>query len=306
MPIRTTGGPGKGSNNPHTEATATVPTAGLPNATIPYQVADFVDGIGVYYDYIAPTCFPEHAHPEISVDVCYKNTSCLATWQTATGRQLTRLLREGHVSVIAGGQPHASEWRQGAEHLVFYLAPAFVERAARDLLRKEAVEIVENRTAEDPLIRQLAGALRAELRGERPPERLYIESLANVLAVHLLRNYSADKKPLLELTRGLSKRKLGRVTDYIADNLHADLTLAELAGAAGLSPYHFARQFKQAVGLTPHQYVVLQRVERARELLASTNLPIGDIAATVGFAHQSHLARHIRHHFGVSPSALRR
>lgn len=273
---------------------------------IPYQLADFVDGVGVYYGHIAPTHFPEHAHPEISVDVCYQNTACLSTWQTATGRRMTQLLREGHVSVVASGQPHGSEWRQGAEHLIFYLAPAFIERAARDLLRKGSAEIAENRTADDPFVRQLAGALRAELGRGNPPERLYLESLANVLAVHLLRSYAADRKPLRNPAHGLRGRRLERVTDFVLANLHTDLTLAALAGAAGLSPYHFARQFKRATGLTPHQYVVLRRVERARELLVGTDLPIGEVAGAVGFAHQSHLARHVRRHFGVAPSGFRR
>lgn len=304
MPSYYQGNTERSQNNPHAEAK--VPSSELPSTGMPYQLADFVNGVGIFCDYIPPTHFPEHAHAEISVDVCYENTSCLATWQTATGRQLTRLLRGGNVSVIAGGQPHASEWRQGAEHLIFYLAPAFVEHAARDLLRKEPVEIVENRTAEDPLIRQLAGALRAGLKRGGPPERLYVESLANVLVVHLLRNYSADKKALREPTHGLSKGKLGRVVDFVTDNLQEDLTLSELAGAAGLSPYHFARQFKRATGLTPHRYVVLRRVERAKTLLSSTNLSISDVASAVGFTHQSHLAHHVRRHFGVAPSLLRR
>lgn len=276
------------------------------SAGIPYHLANFVDGVGLYWDRLAPTHFPEHAHPEISVDVCYQNTACLATWQTAGGRQLTRWLGEGNVSVLASGQPHSSEWRQEAEHLIVYLAPTFVEHAAHDLLHREGVEIVENRSADDPLIRQLAEALRTELRGGRPPERLYVESLATVLAVHLIRTYPAERRPLEAPRHGLSKRKLGRVIDHVHAHLHEDLPLSALAGVAGLSPYHFARLFKQATGLSPHQYVVLQRVEQARRLLSNTRLSVGEIANAVGFTHQSHLAQQIRRHFGVAPSALRR
>lgn len=291
-------------NNPHAEVN--VLHFERPSAGMPYHLTNFVDGVGIFCASIAPTHFPEHVHPEISVDVCYENAACLSTWQTAGGRQLTRLLGNGNVSVIGSGQPHGSEWLQEAEHLIFYLAPAFVEQAARDLLRTGAAEIVENRTADDGLIRHLAGALRSELRRDHPPERLYVESLAHVLSVHLLRNYSARKRALREPTHGLSKGQLRRVVGHVAGHLAEDLTLSALAGVVGLSPYHFSRQFKRATGLTPHQYVVLRRVERARKLLSSTQLSVGEVASAVGFTHQSHLALHVRRHFGVVPSALRR
>ena len=79
-----------------------------------------------------------------------------------------------------------------------------------------------------------------------------------------------------------------------------------MAGVANLSRYHFSRQFKCATGLSPHQYVIGRRVERARELLQKTDLAVGDVASAVGFSHQSHLARYVRRRFGVAPSALRR
>ena len=281
--------------------------AAATDSPTPYQLVDFVDGVGVFHDRIAPTHFPEHAHPEVSVDVCYENASCLSTWQTAGGRQLTRMLGEGNVSVLPGGQPHGSEWNREAEHLIFYLTPGFVERAARDLLRREKPpELVEDRTADDPLIRHLADALRAEMRRGCTPERLYVESLANVLAVHLLENYSAGRRPLLEPRGGLSRRVLARVTDFVCDNLQRDLTLSELAAVAGLSPHHFSRQFKRSTGLTPHRYVVKRRVERAREMLISGEASIPEVARGVGFFDQSHLARHTRRLLGVTPKKIRR
>ena len=109
-------------------------------AGTPYQLADFVDGVGIFRGHVAPAHFPEHAHPEVSVNVCYEDTSCLATWQTAGGRQMTRLIRDGHVSVIPGGQPHGSEWRREAEHLIFYLKAAlahFEEEKRQALARYE-------------------------------------------------------------------------------------------------------------------------------------------------------------------------
>ena len=104
---------------------------------------------------------------------------------------------------------------------------------------------------------------------------------------------------------GLPRSTLRRVRDFVGENLSRDIGLAEMAGVANLSRYHFSRQFKRSTGLTPHRYVIECRVERARELLSNTELSVGDVANAVGFAHQSHLARHVRRRFGVAPSSLR-
>lgn len=91
----------------------------------PYDLAEYVDGVGVFLGRLAPAHFPEHAHPEVTVAVNLRGPSCLATWETVTGRWLTRLIREGYPSVIPGGQPHAGEWLREAELLHLYLAPTW-------------------------------------------------------------------------------------------------------------------------------------------------------------------------------------
>ncbi len=105
---------------------------------------------------------------------------------------------------------------------------------------------------------------------------------------------------------GFSKRAISQATDYINENLPRKLTLREIAGAAHMSPHHFSRSFKAATGLSPHQYVVHRRVERAKALLSSTDLTLAEVAKAVGFAGHSHLSSHIRRVLGVSPGALRR
>ncbi len=96
------------------------------------------------------------------------------------------------------------------------------------------------------------------------------------------------------------------VTEYIEAHLDRNLALAELAAVAGRSPRHFARLFRAASGLSPHQYVVRRRVERAKLLLTTTDLALARIAVDVGFADPSHLAAHFRRLVGVSPARYRR
>ncbi len=129
-----------------------------------------------------------------------------------------------------------------------------------------------------------------------------------MLALHLLRHHSSlgrRSRQKSERGAGISKRTLERATDYINDDLSRKLTLTEIAGVAHVSPYHFARSFKAATGLPPHRYVICRRVERAKALLADSDLTIAEVAEAVGFANQSHLAFHLRRLLGVSPKALR-
>jgi AraC family transcriptional regulator len=98
---------------------------------------------------------------------------------------------------------------------------------------------------------------------------------------------------------------LGRASEYVEEHLGENLSLAALAGAVGLSPYHFARLFRASTGLSPHQYVIRRRVERARLLLASTDRSLASIAQDVGFVSGSHLATHVKRLLGVPPSRLR-
>ncbi|MBI1774413.1 MAG: helix-turn-helix domain-containing protein [Proteobacteria bacterium] len=105
---------------------------------------------------------------------------------------------------------------------------------------------------------------------------------------------------------GLSPIVLRRVLEYIDVSLRENVGLAALAKIAGLSIWHFARAFKRAVGMPPHGYLLQRRIERARELLESTNLPIAEIALSVGFSDQSHFARHFRRLTGQTPTLARR
>ena len=104
---------------------------------------------------------------------------------------------------------------------------------------------------------------------------------------------------------GLPPGAMRRVREHVELHLSESMDLAELAGVAGLSLYHFARAFKQSTGVTPHHFLVHRRIERAREMLARSELPLSEIALAAGFSDQSHLARHFRQMLGITPGQFR-
>jgi AraC family transcriptional regulator len=154
--------------------------------------------------------------------------------------------------------------------------------------------------ATDLHLETLVLSLFRELRTEGLGGRLYVESVANLLGIHLLREYSSMKPSLPSHSVGLTSSLLRRVITYIEEHLAEELSLSELATVAHLSPYHFARLFKASTGLPPHRYVIHRRVERAKVLLSTTRWPFAHIAQAVGFAHESHLAQHFKRVTGLT------
>jgi len=132
------------------------------------------------------------------------------------------------------------------------------------------------------------------------------QTLPGILGIEAGRSANAAFAQLCpQFRRGLPPRVLRRVCEYIEANLDKNVSLQVLAGIAGLSTSHFARAFRRSEGVSPHDYLVRRRVQRALELLAGTDLPLSAIAQTLGFSDQSHFTRRFRQHFGVTPSSYR-
>jgi AraC family transcriptional regulator len=149
-------------------------------------------------------------------------------------------------------------------------------------------------------------AVDAELTSGGAGGKLAAESLANVLAVHLIRHILAPPQPGRGRDGALPRGRLRAVVEYIEEHLDGAPTLEQLAAIARLSPYHFARQFKRATGLPPHQYVILRRVERVKQLLqANSGLSLAEVAARAGFSDQSQFSHHFKRLVGVTLGQFR-
>jgi AraC family transcriptional regulator len=247
---------------------------------------------------------PAHRHREHVVLVSLTD-GCKGELITSSGIGIRGTQQRGNICVLPSGLEHQAALEGNSEHLALYLDPLLVTKAASETQLQGGFAIAEKYARADKVISNVGMALLGELESEGLSGRLYAESLANVLAVHLLRNYAIASSRPVTFTGGLSAMKLRRVTDFIADNYSNDLKLNELAHVAGMSSFHFSREFKRTTGTTPHQYLIKFRVERAKALLAKNDLPLTEVGLRSGFSHQSHFTRLFRRLTGTTPHSYR-
>jgi len=199
-------------------------------------------------------------------------------------------------------------WQGTADCLHIYLDPKLTAEVATTSLESDV-----SQTAIPPLdalilpeLRATMLAVDAELTTGGLGGPLMIESLANILAVRLLRYVFGLRRRVTRTDGVLTRRKLTTIVDYIMANLHRSPTLEEMAALVSLSPYHFARQFKAATGLPPHQFLITRRVERAQRILRGRgSLNLAEVAIGVGFSDQSQLCFHFKRIVGVTPGRFR-
>lgn len=224
-----------------------------------------------------------------------------------------RHIREGDLVLRPSGRaPYELRWTGVSpgplQTLHLYLSEEMVSRTAGEVIGRgpARLALVERVGFRDPLLTQIGLALGRELEQRNPAGRLYAETAAQMLAVHLLHHYAFSTGDVEEPTQGLTRRQTARVTDFIETHLGQDLSLEIVARQIDLSPYHFARMFRRTIGESPHQYVLRRRVERAGCLLEETDVPLAHVALESGFANQSHLTQVFKRYRGLTPRAYRR
>ena len=224
---------------------------------------------------------------------------------SASGKLVRTKGSAGNLCVTPAGQLIGAFWEKTLDNLGISFDPSFVRQTAVENRFNPSFEFAEIYKKEDSLIQHIGLALLAEAESETPAGRLYAESLIQTLTLHLLKNYSTANLKPENAHGGLSGYRLRRVTEFINANLEEDLSLTEIAAVSDLSQYHFARAFRTSTGLTPQQYLMRQRIERAKELLAKDDLPIVEISLRTGFKNQSHFTTLFRKLTKFTPKTWR-
>lgn len=228
--------------------------------------------------------------------------------QIKDGKTHMSLYGKGDISITPAEVPFFARWEGDDRYLEIRIASHFLQTVASETLNlnPDRLELLPEFRLRDPHLESIGLMLLAELKQEKFGGKLYIDSLANVLAVHLLRKYSSTEPRLFVYEGGLPERQLLQVLDYIHDHLNQDIKLVDLAALIGMSQFHFSHVFKQSMGMAPYQYLLQQRIERAKQLLKQTDRSIMDIAFLCGFNSHSHLSRQFRQMTGTTPKAYRR
>ena len=203
-----------------------------------------------------------------------------------------------------------SDGRSQSWHV--YVRPDALDRAARELGCTSHPPIRDFFAEQDPWLKgyfqMLASEFEVAADAGHPLDALFLSQTEHVLVHHLLRCHSdtgGQGAHCLRVVNPLRTPVMRRVQEYIDANLARRIRLGDLTGIAHLSSGHFMRAFRVSTGTTPYQYVIEQRLSKARLLLRSTDVPISRIATECGFASPSHLCSKFRGRTAASPSEYR-
>ena len=246
----------------------------------------------------------EHSLLQHSLTICDPK-SCFQVERCLDGKFKRYAHGNGRVDIIPASLNRWTNWDREVEFSAIAICPTLLNRTAQELIQSE-IELIPQLSINDPVIGQLALALKTEIQTGCMSGRLYGESLGMALAARLVQNYAVSKPAFEFKAKGLSRSQLARVIDYIQANLTQDLSILDLATLANMSESHFSRGFKQSMGTAPYQYLMQQRVERAKQLLKQQAISISDIALDCGFANQTHLTKVFRQITGTTPKAYQK
>ncbi|MBW4694405.1 MAG: AraC family transcriptional regulator [Lyngbya sp. HA4199-MV5] len=223
------------------------------------------------------------------------------------GKTYTGLYGKGDISITPAKVPFFTRWEGEDHYLQIRIAAQFMQTVARESLSisPDRLELLSEFKTRDPQIEAIGLLLLTELQQKNLGGRLYIDSLANVLAIHLIRQYATTRVQLPTYEGGLSQRQLLTILDYVHEYLERNIKLADLANQLSMSQFHFSHLFKQSLGVTPYQYLLQQRIERAKQLLKESDRSIMDIALMCGFNSHSHLSKQFRQLTGMTPKTYR-
>jgi AraC family transcriptional regulator len=213
----------------------------------------------------------------------------------------------GDLDIIPARTASCWELKQEGTALVMCVPDELLRAVAVRLDRDpNAIEIADRFQMRDPVIEHIGWTLKADLDSNLTGGGLLHDSLGVALAARLLQRHYRGSLPMREIRGGLTHTKLERVIAHIEDNLASKLSLPGIAEIAGISVSHLKTLFRNSTGVPVYEYVLRRRVERAQLLLRNQKFSIAEVAVAAGFAHQSHLARHMHRILGYTPSSLRR
>jgi len=224
---------------------------------------------------------------------------------------VTHRLKKGSFFLTSGGAPYDCRWKavtpEPFETMAVFIELPLLQRALEEVFGSDAAHarLRDISAFNDVALDSLMERLREELM-RRQASPLFLQGIAQTIAIHLARNYAETAGKSHRGSPSLPGYKLRQITEWMAENVTEEFQLDRLAAQAGLSKFYFNRLFKRAMGMSPSHYHITLRMDEARRLLRETKKSVVSVALDVGYANPSHFAQLFRRETGLSPSDYRR
>jgi AraC family transcriptional regulator len=262
------------------------------------------DNIHLVYHHLPYAEVPESCHPTHTIALGLGATVRRERWVDDCYH--SEMLHRGSVAILPAGVTHRANVSQPLEFMLVGIEPKFFTKVAQEWCNPDCTQLIPRfADQQDSLLLQLGLTLKAELEQGCLSGKLYIDSISQLLTVHLLKTYSNNRPLIKSYSNPLPNRTLQSVIDYIQANLDREIPLTQLAQIARVNHYYFCTLFKKSTGLSPHRYILQQRIERAKKLLKNSQNTIVDIAFQCGFANQSHFTKRFHELTGLTPKVYR-
>ena len=278
----------------------------LPPCSVPYRWILHVGRcVNVYFDRAQPKAvWKKHPHHTVQILVFGVGAECIISWEE-NGEWHQMEANGPHLWVIGAGVPHQLEWRREALRIVFYVEPAFVTASSGIEITSSVLFPMSAVAKCDAHITQSLCEFEDMGQPQTPHELTYVESLSFLVTTRLLRAWTRLTKGGMEWHAGLSGSALVRIEKLIDDQLDSKLSLSDMAREVNMSKSNFVRLFTRRMGISPGQYLISRRIQKAKELLRSPDFRIGEIALAVGFSSQGHFDGFFKKWIGVTPKKYR-
>jgi AraC family transcriptional regulator len=244
-------------------------------------------------------------HQHLSHFVClHLGEPAPLVWRSQ-GKQGNKIIGSGSIMVVSRGTEDSVSFPKPVKRILLNLEPKLFQQTLSDNDTGREVELIDQWGEQDLQVEHILRALEADLEAGLPGGRLFGESLLCALAVRLQYSYGVAPPRGAKPRNGLPRVRLNRVMEYIEANLDREIALTALAKIAGISPHYFSELFKQSVRVSPHQYVLQRRIDRARKLLNNPGVTVLEASVRCGFSDQSHFTKIFRRIVGVTPTGYR-
>ncbi|MGG6263829.1 helix-turn-helix domain-containing protein [Leptolyngbya sp. AN03gr2] len=246
---------------------------------------------------------PEHSHPHHEIVILHFEEATPVEFALDGKVQVAKVTHS--TTLFPAALSHQAKCDAQSRFSILTLDLAQISLSAYEETEGRSMELQPQLTHFDPVIGHIEQLLELEMQSAQSINFLYVDSLMTALSVHLLKKYTVEKPRLRDNFGNGSSYQLRPAVDYMHEHLEETLSLERIAQVVGMSRYHFIRCFKQAIGISPHQYLLRQRVDRAKQLLQNSQMPLSDIADSCGFSNQSHFTTSFKQQTGATPRHFR-